>query len=332
MLFIGMLSGITSLLAQQQDSIHQRQITDSISGAKKALIYVIDQFAITRPLNMQFYSATPHNFSIKQGDVVSPTYKMDTYYQAKANMNIHWLKRKNWLLSSTFGYNYTHMEASTEDNSSDVLTADFQHLSSALNFSYFSTAYKKTMIYNASVLVDGSEQYVERVKGLLSAVMVLKGTYKTKMAVGVIVNIDPSTQLPVLPIFTYENKLNSVWTVDIILPKSAYLRKYVFHHTGRVSVGSELNLHSFYMYDLDATAQKYEYRQIDINSGLVYEHAIGHFVFAGKAGVRSLVRGRAFKKEDSFDKPQFEVKADVPFYFNVGVSINPFTLLKKNKS
>lgn len=333
-LFVVMLLGLRPSFAQQHDTGLKKASRDSISEPKKAMVYVIDKFAMARPLNMEFYSTAAHNFNIKKGDIEGPELKMNSYYQAKANMNIHWVKKKNWLLSTTHGYSYTHMEVEGNAAAADkpaALDKDFQYLSSSLNFSYFSSAFKKRMIYNASVVVDGSEQHLERVKGLASAVMVLKGTLQTKMAIGVMVNIDPSTQIPVIPVFTYEHKFNSGLIVDLTLPKSAYLRKHVFSHTGRISMGSELNVNSFYLYNVDATAQKYEYRQIDINSGLMYEHALGHFVFTGKAGVRSLVRGRAFKKEDSFDKPVAEVNADTPFYFNVGVSFNPFTMLKRSK-
>ena len=179
--------------------------------------------------------------------------------------------------------------------------------------------------------MDGSDKHFERLKGLLTGVIVLKANQKTKMAVGLAVNIDPSTQLPAIPIFTYERKFNNGLIADITLPKSAYLRKYLFSNTGRASIGVELDRTSFYLYNIDGTSQKYEYRQTDINPGVIYEHAIGNFVITGKTGFKMTQASRIFRKQDSFKDAVFEAKPDPSFYFNIGVSFNPYTLLKKNK-
>ena len=41
--------------------------------------------------------------------------------------------------------------------------------------------------------------------------------------------------------------------------------------------------------------------------------------------------GNLFRKEDSFKDAVYEIKPDPTFYFNLGVSFNPFTLLGKKK-
>jgi len=64
---------------------------------------------------------------------------------------------------------------------------------------------------------------------------------------------------------------------------------------------------------------------------VIYEHAIGDFVVTGKTGIKMTPSGRLFRKEDSFNDAVFETKPDPTFYFNVGVSFNPFTVLKKKK-
>jgi hypothetical protein len=89
---------------------------------------------------------------------------------------------------------------------------------------------------------------------------------------------------------------------------------------------------SFYLYNIDGTSQKYEYRQLDINSGFVYEHVIAnYFLVTAKTGIRLTPSGRIFEKEKSFGDPVFETKPDPAFYFNIGLSFNPFTLLGKKK-
>ncbi len=104
-------------------------------------------------------------------------------------------------------------------NNPTVIKEDFHYLFSSLNFTYFSTLFNKRTIYSSSVIVEGSDQHFERVKGMLTGVMVLKGTAKTKMTVGFAVNIDPTAQVPVIPVFTYEHRFDNGLIADVSLPK-----------------------------------------------------------------------------------------------------------------
>lgn len=331
-LMLGILFLSIKGFSQNKDTI-PKTARDSANVPKRAVAYAADKFTIVRPLNIEFSQASPYNFSPKKGNTSLQDGKVNDFTQAKVSANFNFIKKKTWMLGATAGYKYTRAESNMFEpvtNNPKVLQEDFHYFFSSINFTYFSSLFKKRTIYSSSLVVDGSDQHFERVKGLLTGVMVLKANQKTKMTVGLAVNIDPSAQTPVIPIFTYEHKFNNGLIADVTLPKSIYLRKYVFG-SGRVSLGTELDRTSFYLYNLDGTDQRYEYRQVDINNGLIYEHAIGNFVITGKAGVKLTPSGRLFKKEDSFNDAVFEMAPDPTFYFNVGVSFNPFTFLKKNK-
>lgn len=306
---------------------------DSVNIPKRAITYAADKFAIVRPLNIEFTHTAPYHFTSEQGNISLPESKVTNFTQAKISANFNFIKRKKWLMGATFGYRNTNAEAEMIDpftEESRKVDEDFHYLFSSLNFTYFSTLFKKRTIYTSSIMVDGSDQHFERVRGLLTGVMVLKANQKTKMTIGLLVNIDPSALTPIIPIFTYEHKFSNGFVADITLPKSIYLRKYVFN-SGRVSIGTELDRTSFYLYNIDGTSQKYEYRQLDINSGLIYEHAIGDFIFTGKTGMKFTPSGKLFRKEDSFNDAVYETKPDPSFYFNLGISFNPFTLLGRKK-
>jgi hypothetical protein len=71
---------------------------------------------------------------------------------------------------------------------------------------------------------------------------------------------------------------------------------------------------------------------VDIKSGLTYEHLIAkYFVLTAKTGLKLTPSGRIFKKEGSYGSPDFQTKPDPAFYFNVGLSLNPFALFGKKK-
>jgi|GEM_PF-107236 len=305
--------------------------TDTLNIPKRAIAYAADKFTVIRPLNIEFTHAAPYNFSsVRQGSPL-PDGRVNSFSQAKLSANVNFIKKKNWLLGATIGYRYTNSEAiitNPFNGYATTLDEDFHYHFTSMNFSYFSSLFAKRMIYSASAQIDGSERYFERFKGLASAVMVLKANQRTKMTVGILANIDPSAQTPFIPIFTYEHKFSNGLVADITLPRSLYLRKQLFGN-GRLSLGTELDRTTFYLYRLDGTEQKYEYRQLDLLSGLNYEHAIGNFVLTAKSGMKLTPSGRLFRKEDSFKDAVFEMKPDPAFYFNIGISFNPFTLLKK---
>ncbi|MBB6499860.1 DUF6268 family outer membrane beta-barrel protein [Pedobacter cryoconitis] len=307
------------------------QITDSIP--KKFATFTTDKFAITRPLNLEFTYTTPYSFKSEKGGNMLPESRISRFQQAKVSANINFIKRKTWLLSTTLGYSYTSTEAQIVQPGTEksiTIANNFQYLFSSLNLTYFSSLFGKRIIYNSSVIVDGSNKYLERVRGIFTGTMVLKANQRTKMTAGFLVSIDPSAQTPFLPTFSYEHKFNNGLIADIVLPRSLYLRKMVFNNNGRISLGSELDRTSFYLYNLDGTNQKYEYRQLDINSGLTYEHAIGkYFMITAKSGMKYTPSGRIFKKEESFADPVYKITPDPAFYFKMGISFNPFSVLGK---
>ena len=164
---------------------------------------------------------------------------------------------------------------------------------------------------------------------MLSATMVLKADPRTKLMAGLLVNIDPSTQLPVTPLLVYEHKFTKGFMIDITFPKYAFVRKTFTN--ARVSVGGEFDQTSLYLYDVDGTSQTYEFRQLEINTGLVYEQLIAnYFILTAKTGMKLTPMARVFEKQESPSSHVFEAKPEPSLYFNIGVSFNPFVKRKKN--
>ena len=321
-------------LAQSTDSIPKAK-KDTLNLPKRVVAVVADNFAVIRPLNFEFSNTSPYSYRPEYGNDQLPDSKVTKFQQIKLSANFNFIKRKSWLLGATVGYKGTSIDAEvvrpgTTENT--IFKDDFHYLFSAVSFTYFSTLFKKRTFYSSMILLDGSDKHFERVKGMFTATMLLKANQKTRMTVGFVVNIDPATQIPAIPTFTYEHKFNNGLIADLVLPRSMYLRKFVFKRSGRLSLGVEMDQTNFYMYNLEGTNQKYEYRQLDINPGMVYEHAIGkYFMLTAKSGVKLTPNGRTFRKESSFADPLYEIKPDPSFYFNLGISFNPFSLFGKKR-
>lgn len=89
------------------------------------------------------------------------------------------------------------------------------------------------------------------------------------------------------------------------------MRKNVFQH-GRLSLGTELDGTSFYLY---SHTKRYEYRQVEINSGAIYEHKLGvNLIGTFKTGLRATPSSRIFEKQESFNNFIFEGNAKSSFY------------------
>ncbi|MDH6254235.1 hypothetical protein M2347_003962 [Chryseobacterium sp. H1D6B] len=301
-------------------AIGHAQNRDSIPH--KVIAFAADKFPLARDFNVEYTQVSPYKFSSQLHDTELPENKVKNFSQVKVSSTINFIKRKKWILGTTLNYRYTSVN--TENPMSLSATGNqkssFHYHSETLNFVYFSRLFNKTMIYSANASVDGSDQHFERLRGMATATMVLKANAQTKIAVGLVGIIDPSSQVPVIPTFTYEHKFNNGWTADIILPQKVLLRKDVFTN-GRISLGSEMNTTSFYMYSVDKT---YEFRQLEINSGAIYEHKFGGFIGTLKTGVRAVPNSRIFEKTESFKDYIFEAKPKPSLYVNIGVSYNPF--------
>jgi len=304
-------------MAQKRDSMPQ-----------KVMAYVADKFPSTRVVNVEYTQLMHYQFSSKLNNTDLPDNKVDRYYQLKANTNINLLKTKKWLLGAAFNYKYTSTNLANlatvfAGESNDK--ANFHYHSESISATYFSKLWHKMAIYSATIAVDGSEQHFERIRGIVSASLLLKANARTKMTLGLAVFIDPSTQVPAIPIFTYEHRFNSGWIADVILPKKVLMKKDVFNN-GRISFGSEMENNSFYIYHSN---KAYEMRQVEINSGIVYEHKVGAFIGTFKSGVKLIPNARIFEKTSAFKDYFFAAKPQPAFYFNVGISYNPFGKIGK---
>lgn len=306
-------------------TLYFSQVKDSMST--KTMAYIAEKFPITRALNIEYNLLTPYTFSSTLRGRELPEAKVKNFYRAKMSANINLITKQKWVLGTNLNYRYVSANTEMNDPAGNLFfrsKEDYHYHSESLSLTYFSKLFNRMMIYSASASVDGSDQHFERLRGIATATMVLRSNAKTKMTVGLLVAIDPSVQTPVIPTFTYEQKFNNGLIADILLPKSVYLRKRIAEN-GRLSIGSELDGTSLYLYNIDSADKKYEFRQIEINSGLMYEHYLGSsFVASLKGGAKSIVEGRLFEKSESYGSYIFQAKPQTTFYVNVGLSFDPF--------
>ncbi len=316
--------------SQTADTLLQRQKNqDTTNIRRNTLEYASQQFAMVRPFNVEFSQVAPYSYTPKRDGISLPESKVSTYNQIKANANLYFLAKKKLILGATFSYRYINADNDFTVPSSGLVQTvkdDYTYHSTSLNFTYISKIFNKPFFLNTSLIVDGSEKHFERLKGLAIGTIVLKADTRTKLMAGILVNVDPSTQLPLLPMITYERKFNNGMMLDLMMPKQLLIRKQVLGR-GRISLGTELDRNGFYLYNVKGQlpSQRYEYRQIELDNGVIYEHLIGDYlILTARTGAKWIAISRLFEKEKTFSTAWLDTAAKPTFYFNLGVSFNPF--------
>ena len=301
------------------------QTTDSIPQKVQAI--VADKFPAARVLNLSYEYNGGYKYSSNPKGAASTQGKVESFHQAGGSLNVNFLNRRNWALGTSLGYQYTTLNLQESDLSAEPLKMrkqDFHYHYESLNFSYFSKLFGKTVIYSASIMTDGSDKRIERLRGMLTGTWVLKATQDIQMTIGLLGFVDPGAIIPLVPTFTYKQQYRDGWMVDVLLPKGAFVRKTMLRN-GRLSLGADLNTTTFYLYDFLGSDKVYTLSQLEINSGLTYEHNLGRsFIATVKSGMKTIPRSRIFEKSERQNNYVWEASADPSFYLNVGLSFNPF--------
>lgn len=190
--------------------------------------------------------------------------------------------------------------------------------------------FKTPVIYNASLILDGNDNGFERFKGLAGISFIIKRTKRTTLTLGGIVFIDPTSQIPFFPTFTYNHKIkNSKWEFDFILPQRVLFRRAIGSNS-RLSIGSTFGSTGFYVNVTDPNfVDVYEYSQLEILSGIIFEHRFNNYMIGTfRGGLQHFISNRLTEKGEPTSDFIYSNNQDPTGYFQFGLSIDPFSALK----
>jgi hypothetical protein len=294
---------------------------------------VTDKFPTTRTFDVQYEQLGATNFDSELFGKPFEKGKTDNHNRLKVAFNLPFYvsNSKRFILTSSLRYKYESYDFDeTYNNNSNTpfsrVKSEFHYFSTALSATYITKLFKKTIIYNATATVDGNQENVQRVKGFVTATLVLKKTANTTMTIGALTMIDPSSIFPITPLFAYNHKFeNSKWDIDFILPQRLLFRRELLEN-GRISLGTEMNSENFYL-NLKGPILNgiYELNQLELKSGVTYEHHFTQKVIGSfKAGVNKIISTRITERGDRTTKYIYDQKEDAQAYFRFGISYNPF--------
>jgi len=278
-----------------------------------------NRFPVTRIANIDFQYLAPYSYHTYLCDGTQlPPGKMERLYQSRVSTNIDFLSKNKWTFGTGLFYNYLH--ADTDTGGSVSRRIDMHYYFASLNVTRLSTLYDKMIVYSGSVIPSGGNNGLERVTGLISGSLVLRSDSNTKIMVGVVGIIDPSSILPAMVTLAYEKHLKNGWMVDIMIPQRIYMKKDIFND-GQISIGSELNTTNFYFKNPDENKKTYMFSQTEIMTGLSYEHIFFRKIISTiKSGLTYIPISRIVEINKSFNNYKYELKPDPTFYIRVGFS------------
>lgn len=323
-LFIIFMLGLLSVCVKCQSSPD--------STTQKLMRNVANRFAEARPINVEYNYNSDFNFAPKSKSSSLVNGKVTRFSSLRTNLNYTIAKNRKWIVSASFQYRMASISANYKPDEAPVyklLENTHHYHATSANVTYLSKLFGKPAFYTGSFIVDGSDKGFERFKAMGVATLLLKANAQTKMAVGLSLFYDPGAQLPIFPFFTLEHKFKNGFTADIIFPQQMLVRKIV-NKKGRFSAGMQMDRTNFYLYNNNSPGLRTsEFRGVDCNNGFIYEHLLfSNLVLTTKAGSRLSVMGRAFEKSMNSGSPFYDGSLKPGFYFNVGLSGNPFVKKK----
>ncbi|MFB9078934.1 DUF6268 family outer membrane beta-barrel protein [Flavobacterium procerum] len=302
-------------------------------GVKTFAKAVVDKFPNTRTFDVQYEELGPSNYDSEFLGNKYERGRIENHNRFKAafNMPFYASKSKRLVLTTSLRYKYESYDFGDIYNYNTMQTyskerREFHYWAGALTGTYMASLFGKPAIYNATINVDGNKDDVQRIKGFASAVLVLKRTPNTTITLGALVLLDPSSIVPVTPLFSINHKFeNSKWDMDFILPQRFLFRRELLEN-GRISLGTELNTENFYL-NLNTENLKgvYELNQLELKSGITYEYCFTPKIIAFvKGGVNNVFSVRLTERGERTSKYVYSHKEDPQGYVRFGISYNLF--------
>jgi len=203
-------------------------------------------------------------------------------------------------------------------------TYTLQNLGLALSYKRTDSLFNKSLLWGGTVFANFSLQSsLTRATGLFFGMVPLKRTRTTRISAGLLVFIDPSSLIPVIPSFSYWHKFDgSPWEISLDLPTDVFLRRPVFSK-GLFSIGTELAGNNLLReVDLPSLHGGFAIKDLDLKSGFTLEYPVFRKVLVGCGG--GLLYPLQYRVQDpgkGNNDYAIGVKRNPGPYFNINISL-----------
>lgn len=314
-----------------KDKLHKNivdKFVDLLNIKQKAGEEIRDKFPTTRFFDLQYEQVLPTDYEKKMDGYVFEKGKLQNQQRLRVAMNVPVYKKGALTVTGSGRYS---LERFDFRNINDLSSGSPQLIPNKIGYShffmgalsstYFSKLFGKIAIYNVSVSADASEKVFGRITANAIATLVLKSDQNTTITAGVVGILDNRSPIPVLPIFTLDQKLGDSWELSIAIPKYIYVRRPVLAN-GRLTLGMSFDGSQYYINSSEYT-NTYFYSQSEIKTGFMYEHSLSKkLIITLNGGALNAFGGRMSLKGKSYRHDVQRRRQDMTGYFGIGFSYN----------
>ncbi|WP_188928940.1 DUF6268 family outer membrane beta-barrel protein [Dyadobacter endophyticus] len=328
-----------SVQAQQQvDSTRQkmidairRKMIDSVRSAR------IDEAALKYPRIRQLTVTHQNN---AEGDMSSKLLGNNFFRgrmrtnRTTVNMNIPLLtQNKNIAVASIgFVHQFFDLNKVTTEAPGYVVSEETRYVpmvNLAASFTRRDTLFNIPLSLTASLggLFNPDFQSAQlRFLGILTVPIIRREN--TNMTVGVILNIDPSSLTPFIPLISYSHKFKSL-DIDLMadLPYRVALRKTIAKKNSLSAFSEMAGNNSFFGFDgpNPTLPHRMTFATTELKSGLMFEHRLTKkVVLSFSGGVNTTLQSRIFKVGAKQNDYLIKNKTGATPFVQVGFSMLPF--------
>jgi hypothetical protein len=314
--------------AQNNSNIYQRIVVDS--ARKNAAT----EAAINNPVLRQIHISTD---LISDGDIESKLLGQPLFTGKASTIRtsaIFTIPVKTWgknSLVATGSYFAQQLRISEIRDANGVLSnneIEYNNFALGLTASFQrrDVLFGKPVFYIANVSgLTNEASSIKKLSFMGSAILMLKYTPVTRFSAGLILNIDPSLNVPVIPIVSYWHKFHNKIELSVGVPTGLALRRAMTNNLW-LNLGTTVS-GSVAFLDLDYPniPRDVNYTTLDLKNGLGLEYRLAKkFMVGVNGGILMPLNARAFELNKSSKDYFLDNKLAKTPYINFTFSVLPF--------
>lgn len=196
------------------------------------------------------------------------------------------------------------------------------------NFGYQRTdsLFKKRVIYSANINgLTSDASRIQRVGFLGTVLLQLRANKNTNYSVGMVVRLNRSVNIPVLPVVLYWHRFENNFELNVQLPQQIAVRKSFNNKlTGALEVNLSPNVAFLTADNQNYIPNEFSYNTLALKSGFVLEYRItDKMIFGINTGYQKSFNGRGFNMDTSVNNYFLRNKLGGSPYVMATVSLLP---------
>ncbi|WP_144264057.1 DUF6268 family outer membrane beta-barrel protein [Filimonas lacunae] len=320
---------ITRVQAQTGTTIDQTSVADSLRNEGMTKAAIMNPLLRQITMSGDYISKSKFHTDVNGKQVLEG--KMEQYRTASLfNIPVvRWNKNTVGLSVLTLQQiaHFSEVNNATTSLNKEQLNYNKLTVGVTASFSRIDSLFGVPVYYTAAVTGTSSDvQSVKKMSYLAGAVFTLKQTRNTRVSLGGMLNIDPSLNIPFLPVIGYWHQFNNGLEIDINLPSRLALKQPLARRLW-LSAGTNItgNISFFNDQTYVGIPNNVNYSSMELKTGLGLEYLISKKIMIGiNGGIFSNLKSRAFDKDKKATDYFMESRFGAVPYANLTVSVLPF--------